>query len=169
MCEHIHPIAIHANRIYCNISDMERILETLTNQKLSNKLEVEQANDHAELLDKYPIEPLTPNVSNKTHLISNNSHDKTKEELLTRLTCTLKKLRQYERIDERDLDKNRNTADVPCLDVGNVLSQRKDPLPRNVEENISSIIESAQEYVTKLGCQLKDLDDADQQVTHIFF
>lgn len=145
---------------------MERILEALTNQKLSSKLELEQANDHAELLDKYLIEPLMPNVPNKTCLISNNDHEKTKEELLTRLTYTLKKLHQYERIN--DLDKKQNTANVPCLDADSILS-RKDLLPRNVEENINNIIESAQEYIAKLNYQIKDLDDADQQVTHALF
>ncbi|XP_011140601.1 uncharacterized protein LOC105183880 [Harpegnathos saltator] len=146
---------------------VSEILKTLTNQKLSGKLEVEQAAEHAELLDKYRIEPLTPNVSNKTCLIRNNSHEKTKEELLTRLTHTLKQLHEYERVDERDLDKNRNTADtLPCPDADDVPSQNLvgDLLPRNVQENISGIIESAQEYIAKLNCQLKGLDEADQQI-----
>ncbi|XP_032685028.1 uncharacterized protein LOC116850631 [Odontomachus brunneus] len=139
---------------------LHRILEALTNQKLSDKLE--QTNDHAELLDKYLIEPLTPNVPNKTCLTSNNDHEKTKE-LLTRLTYTLKKLHQYEEINEQDLDEKQNTESIPCVDADSILLQ-EDLLPRNMEENINSIIESAQEYMAKLNYQLKDLDDADQQI-----
>lgn len=142
---------------------MERIVEALTNQKLSCEVELEQADIHGDL-DKYVVEPLTPNLSNK--MIPDNGHEKMKEDLLTRLRTTFKKLRQYEKMeDERDLNKNQN---IPCLDTCGILSQ-KDSLPRNVEENINNIVESTQEYIEKLNCQLMDLDDADRQVSHALF
>ncbi|XP_025074958.1 uncharacterized protein LOC105430647 [Pogonomyrmex barbatus] len=139
--------------------DMERILEALTNQKLSDKLEIDQVDNH-ELLHSYMIKPLTPNISSKNSVIFDNGNEKTKkEELLTRLTYALKKLNQY----EQDRNKNWNT-DVPCIDTEGTFVQKGEALPRNVEENVKGIIQSAQEYITKLDYQLKDLDSADQQI-----
>lgn len=132
---------------------MEQILEALTKQKLSDKLELEQIDNYDELLHKYMIKPLTPNIS----VISDNGNEKTKkEELLMRLTYALKKLNQYER--------NKKSTDVSRLDAEDTLVQKGDVLPQNVEENIKGIIQSTQEYITKLDCQLKDLDNADQQI-----
>lgn len=137
---------------------MEQILEALSNQNLSDKSEIEQVDNRDELLDRYMIKPLIPNPS-KNSVISNNGNEKTKkEELLTRLTYTLKKLNQY----ERNVDKNCDT-NVAQLDVEGIFTQ-KEVLSQNVEENIKGIIQSVQEYITKLDYQLKDLDNADQQV-----
>lgn len=132
---------------------MEQILEALTKQKLSDKLELEQIDNYDELLHKCMIKPLTPNIS----VISDNGNEKTKkEELLMRLTYALKKLNQYER--------NKKSTDVSRPDAEDTLVQKGDVSPQNVEENIKGIIQSTQEYITKLDCQLKDLDNADQQV-----
>lgn len=141
---------------------MEQILEALTNQNLSDKSEIEQVDNRDELLDRYMIKPLIPNPS-KNSVISNNGNEKMKkEELLTRLAYTLKKLNQY----ERNVDKNCDT-NVAQLDAEGIFTQ-KEVLSQNVEENIKGIIQSVQEYITKLDYQLKDLDNADQQV-NIFF
>ncbi|XP_025986898.1 uncharacterized protein LOC105197392 [Solenopsis invicta] len=138
---------------------MEQILETLTKQKLSDKLELEQINNCEELLHKYMIKPLTPNISSKNSMILDNGNEKTKkEELLMRLTYALKKLNQY----ERNIDKK--STDVPRLDAEDTFTQKGETLPQNVEENIKGIIQSAQEYIVKLDYQLKDLDIADQQI-----
>lgn len=138
---------------------MEQILETLTNQNLSDKLE-EQVDNGDELLDRFMIKPLIPNPS-KNFVISNNGNEKTKkEELLMRLTCTLKKLNQYEQND-KNCDIN-----IAQLD-GEGIFMQKEVLSQNVEENIKGIVQSAQEYVTKLDYQLKNLDNADQQVNII--
>ncbi|XP_050448748.1 uncharacterized protein LOC126850110 isoform X1 [Cataglyphis hispanica] len=135
---------------------MEQILEELTKQSLSDKSEIEQVDNHDELLDRYIIKPLIPNPS-KNSVIFNNGNEKTKkEELLMRLTCTLKKLNQYERND-----KNYDT-NIAQLDAENIFTQ-KERLSQNVED-IKGIIQSAQEYITKLDYQLKDLDNADQQI-----
>lgn len=136
---------------------MEQILEELTNQSLSDKSEIEQVDNHDELLDRYIIKPLIPNPS-KNSVIFNNGNEKTKkEELLMRLTCTLKKLNQYERND-----KNYDT-NIAQLDAEDIFTQ-KERLSQNVEEDIKGIIQSVQEYIKKLDYQLKDLDNADQQV-----
>lgn len=136
---------------------MEQILEALTNQSISDKSEIEQVDNRDELLDKYMIKPLIPNPS-KNSVISNNGNEKTKkEELLMRLTYTLKKLNQYERND-----KNYDT-NVAQLEAEGIFTQ-KEVLSQNVEEDIKGIIQSVQEYITKLDYQLKDLDNADQQV-----
>lgn len=137
---------------------MEQILEALTKQKLSDKLELEQIDNYDELLHKYVIKPLTPNISSKSYVISDNGNEKTKREELARLMYTLKKLNQY----ERNMDKNR--TDILHLDAKDT-SQKKEALPQNVEDNINGIIESTQEYIAKLDHQLKDLDNADQQVS----
>lgn len=134
---------------------MEQILEALSKQKLSDKLELEQIDNYDELLHKYEIKPLTPNISN--FVISD--HEKTKKELLMRLMYTLKKLNQY----ERNMDKNRGT-DVLLHGAEDTFTQKGEVLPQNVEYNIRSIIDSTQEYIAKLEYQLKDLDNADQQV-----
>ncbi|XP_070163260.1 putative leucine-rich repeat-containing protein DDB_G0290503 [Polyergus mexicanus] len=138
-------------------SDMEQILEALTNQSLSDKSEIEQIDNRDELLDRYMIKPLIPNPS-KNSVISNNGNEKTKkEELLMRLTYTLKKLNRYERND-----KNYDT-NVAQLEAEGIFTQ-KEVLSRNVEKDIKGIIQSVQEYITKLDYQLKDLDNADQQI-----
>ncbi|KAL6442039.1 hypothetical protein ACFW04_002401 [Cataglyphis niger] len=135
---------------------MEQILEEFTNQSLSDKSEIEQVDNHDEL-DRYIIKPLIPNLS-KNSVIFNNGNEKTKkEELLIRLTCTLKKLNQYERND-----KNYDT-NIAQLDAEDIFTQ-KERLSQNVEEDIKGIIQSVQEYITKLDYQLKDLDNADQQI-----
>ncbi|XP_036150996.1 uncharacterized protein LOC105834845 [Monomorium pharaonis] len=137
--------------------DMEQILETLTKQK-SDKLKLEQIN-YDELLHKYMIKPLTPNISSKKSVILDNSNERTKkEELLMRLTYALKRLNQY----EQNIDKR--STDVQCLDTEDTFVQKKEILPQNVEENIKGIMQSAQEYIAKLDYQLKDLDNADQQI-----
>lgn len=139
---------------------MDQILEALTKQKLSDKLELEQIENYDELLHKYMIKPLTPNISSKSFVISDNGNERTKkEELLMRLTYALKKLNQY----EQNIDKKLST-DVPCLGTEDTFTQKEEVLPQNVEENIKGIIQSTQEYIAKLDCQLKDLDNADQQV-----
>lgn len=132
---------------------MEQILEALSRQKLSNKLELEQIDNYDELLQKYVIKPLTPNSS----VISDN--EKTKKELLIRLMYTLKKLNQY----ERNVDKNRGT-NILHPDAEDTFIQKGEVLPQNVEDNIKGIIDSTKEYIAKLDYQLKDLDNADQQV-----
>lgn len=140
---------------------MEQILEALTKQKLSDKLELEQIDNYDELLHKYVIKPLTPNISSKSYVITDNGNEKTKkEELLARLMHALKKLNQY----ERNMDKNQS-ADVLHLDAKDTCTQKKEALPQNVQDNIKGIIESTQEYIAKLDYQLKDLDNADQQVS----
>jgi len=140
---------------------MEQILEALTKQKLSDKLELEEIDNYDELLHKYVIKPLTPNISSKSYMITDNGNEKTKkEELLARLMLALKKLNQY----ERNMDKNRST-DVLQLDAKDTFTQKKEALPQNVQDNIKGIIESTQEYIAKLDYQLKDLDNADQQVS----
>lgn len=135
---------------------MEHILEALTKQKLSDKLELEQIDNYDELLHKYVIKPLTPNISNS--VISDNDNEKIKKELM-RLMYTLKKLKQH----ERNMDKNRDT-DVLHPDTEDNFAQKEEVLPQNVEDNIKGIIDSTQEYIAKLHYQLKDLDNADQQV-----
>lgn len=138
---------------------MEQILETLTNQNLSDKSEIEQVDNGDELLDRFMIKPLIPNPKNS--VISNNGNEKTKkEELLMRLTYTLKKLNQYEQND-----KNYDT-NIAQLDREDIFIQ-KEVLSQNVEENITGIMQSGQEYITKLDYQLKNLDNADQQVNII--
>jgi len=142
---------------------MEQILEALTKQKLSDKSKLEQIDNYDELLYKYMIKPLTPNIS-KSSLISDNSNGKTKkEELLMRLTYALKKLNQY----EQNIDKK--STDILYFDGENTLAQKEEVLPQNVEENIKGIIQSTQEYIAKLDSQLKDLDNADQQVNKKYF
>lgn len=136
---------------------MEQILEALSKQKLSDKLELEQIDNYDELLHKYVIKPLTPNISSS--VISDNDNEKTKRELLMRLMYTLKKLNQY----ERNVDKNRGT-DILHPDAEDTFIQKGQVLPQNVEDNIKGIIDSTQEYIAKLDYQLKDLDNADQQV-----
>lgn len=132
---------------------MEQILEALANQNLSDKSE-EQVDNR-----DYRIKPLIPNPNKNSVISSNNGNEKTKkEELLTRLTYTLKKLNQY----ERNIDKNCD-VNITQLDAEGIFTQ-KEVLSQNVEENIKGIIQSVQEYITKLDYQLKDLDDADQQV-----
>lgn len=136
---------------------MEQILEALTNQNLSDKSEIEQVDNDNELLESFMVKPLIPNPS-KNSVISNNGNEKTKkEELLTRVTYTLKKLNQYEQND-KNCDTN-----IAQLDAEDIFIQ-KEVLSQNVEENIKGIIQSVQEYITKLDYQLKDLDKADQQV-----
>ncbi|KAG5310789.1 CRLF3 factor, partial [Acromyrmex insinuator] len=139
--------------------DMEQISEALK-QKLSDKLELEQITNHDGLLHKYTIKPLTPNISSKSSVISDNGNERTKkEELLMRLTYALNKLNQYERNIE-----NKKSIETSCLDAKDTLTQKGVVLPRNVEENAKGIIQSAQEYIAKLDYQLKDLDNADQQI-----
>lgn len=137
---------------------MEQILEALTKQKLSDKLELEQIDNYDELLRRYLIKPLTPNISSKSSVIYDNGNEKTRKELLMRLMYALKKLNQY----ERNIDKK--STDVSRLDVEDTLAQKGNVLPQNVEENIKGIIQSTQEYIVKLDYQLKDLDNADQQI-----
>jgi len=138
---------------------MEQISEALK-QKLSDKLELEQIDNYHGLLHKYTIKPLMPNISSKSSAISDNGNEKTKkEELLMRLTYALDKLNQYERNIE-----NKKSIETSCLDAKDTLAQKGVILPRNVEENVKGIIQSAQEYIAKLDYQLKDLDNADQQV-----
>jgi len=142
---------------------MEQILEALTKQKLSDKSRLEQIDNYDELLHKYMIKPLMPNIS-KSSIISDNSNGKTKkEELLMRLAYALKKLNQY----ERNIDKK--STDISCFDGEDTLAQKEEILPQNVEENIKGIIQSTQEYIAKLDSQLKDLDNADQQVNTKYF
>lgn len=139
---------------------MEQILEALTNQDLSDKLETERADHRDEFPDKYAIKPLTPNISGEYSISGSHSDEKTKnKELLTRLTCTLKKLDRC----EQERDKNWS-IDTVCADTEDASSQKRGTLSRNLEENIKGIIQSTQQYITKLNCQLKDLDNADQQV-----
>ncbi|KYQ53285.1 Cytokine receptor-like factor 3 [Trachymyrmex zeteki] len=143
-----------------NNQHMEQISEALTKQKLSDKLELEQIDNYDGLLHKYMIKPLTPNISSKSSVISDNGNEKTKkEELLMRLTYALNKLNQYERNIE-----NKKSIETSCLDAKDTLAQKGAVLPRNVEENVKGIIQSAQEYIAKLDYQLKDLDNADQQI-----
>jgi len=139
---------------------MEQVLEALTNQNLSETLEVEH-DSHDKLLEKYTIEPLMPNISNKNSVLSaNNSNENIKkEELLTRLTYTLKKLNRY----ERDLDKNLD-MDPSHPNAKDSFTQIKEALPENMEETITGVMQSTQEYIEKLNDQLEDLDKADQQV-----
>lgn len=139
---------------------MEQILEALTKQKLADKLELEQIDNYDELSHKYVIKPLTPNISSKNSVISDNGNEKTKkEELLMRLMYALKKLNQH----EQNMDKNQST-DVQHPNAENTCIQKGTVLPPNVEDTIKGIIESTQEYIAKLDYQLKDLDNADQQV-----
>ncbi|KYN13070.1 Cytokine receptor-like factor 3 [Trachymyrmex cornetzi] len=139
---------------------MEQISEALTKQKLSDKLELEQIDNYDGLLHKYTIKPLTPNISSKSSVISDNGNERTKkEELLMRLTYALNKLNQYEGNIE-----NKKSIETSYLDAKNTLAQKGAVLPRNVEENVKGIIQSAQEYIAKLDYQLKDLDNADQQI-----
>lgn len=141
---------------------MELILEALTKQKLSDNLELEQIDNYDELLHKYIIKPLTPNISSKSSVIFDNGNEKTqKKELLMRLTHALKKLNQY----EQSID--RKSTDVSRLDAEDTFAQKGEVLPQNVEENIKGIIQSTQEYIAKLDYQLKDLDNADQQVNKV--
>ncbi|XP_011054476.1 PREDICTED: uncharacterized protein LOC105146116 isoform X2 [Acromyrmex echinatior] len=162
-------ISTQASLQDCNDSDywsgilltpnMEQISEALK-QKLSDKLELEQITNHDGLLHKYTIKPLTPNISSKSSVISDNGNERTKkEELLMRLTYALNKLNQYERNIE-----NKKSIETSCLDAKDTLTQKGVVLPRNVEENAKGIIQSAQEYIAKLDYQLKDLDNADQQI-----
>jgi len=139
---------------------MEQVLEALTNQNLSETLEVEH-DSHDKLLEKYTIEPLMPNISNKNSVLSaNNSNENIKkEELLTRLTYILKKLNRY----ERDLDKNLD-MDLSHPNAKDSFTQIKEALPENMEETITGVMQSTQEYIEKLNDQLEDLDKADQQV-----
>ncbi|KYM86041.1 Cytokine receptor-like factor 3 [Atta colombica] len=142
-----------------NNQHMEQISEALK-QKLSDKLELEQIDNYHGLLHKYTIKPLMPNISSKISAISDNGNEKTKkEELLMRLTYALNKLNQYERNIE-----SKKSIETSCLDAKDTLAQKGVVLPRNVEENVKGIIQSAQEYIAKLDYQLKDLDNADQQI-----
>lgn len=150
---------------------MDQILEALANQNLSDTLETERIDNRDELLEKYIVKPLTPNISDKNFTLYNNDNEKTKmKELLARLSYTVNKLNQY----ERNIDKNRCTDEVSCLDAEDNFTKRENRpaktnvLPENVKENINSIIQSAQDYVTKLNYQLKDLDNADQEVRLAF-
>ncbi|KAL0099115.1 hypothetical protein PUN28_020277 [Cardiocondyla obscurior] len=137
---------------------MEQILEALTKQKLTDKLELEQINNYDELLQKYiNIKSLTPNIVSKRSVIPDNEKTK-REELLMRLIYALKKLNQY----EQSADKNCGT-DASYPNRENTFAQKEETL-QNVEGDIKSIIESTQEYIEKLNCQLKDLDNADQQI-----
>lgn len=141
---------------------MEEILEALTNQKiLPRNSETEQPDD--KLLENYTIKPLMPNISNTSSgILSNNGNETTKlEELLTKLTCTLKRLNQY----ERGLDNKNSDTDLPQVAATDTLVQTTEGLPENVEETVAGIVQSTQEYIAKLDYQLKDLDSADQQVS----
>lgn len=140
---------------------MEEILEALTNQKiLPRNSETEQPDD--KLLENYTIKPLMPNISNTSSgILSNNGNETTKlEELLTKLTCTLKRLNQY----ERGLDNKNSDTDLPQVAATDTLVQTTEGLPENVEETVAGIVQSTQEYIAKLDYQLKDLDSADQQM-----
>jgi glutaredoxin 2 len=139
---------------------MEQVLEALTNQNLSDNLEVEY-DSHDKLLEKYTIEPLMPNISSKNSVLSaNNGNENTnKEEFLTRLTYTLKKLEQC----ERDFDKNLG-MDPSHPSAKDSFTQIKETLPENMEETVTGVMQSTQEYIEKLNDQLEDLDKADQQV-----
>lgn len=142
---------------------MEQILEALTNRDSDKSDKSERVDDRDKFLDKYTIKPLTPNISSDNCTISDDNSHERKDELLTRLTYTSKRLNRC----EQSLDKNWS-IDTLRPDAEDASSQKGEVLPRNVEENIRSIIRSTQEYVVKLNRQLKDLDDADQQVSSIF-
>jgi len=140
---------------------MEQVLEALTNQNLSEKLEAKYLDDHDKLLEKYMIKPLMPDISSKNSITSaSNSNENTKkEELLKRLTYTLKRLNRC----ERNLDKN-SDMDPSHLSTKDSFTQIKETLPENMEETITGIMHSTQEYIDKLNDQLENLDKADQQV-----
>lgn len=138
---------------------MERILKALTNQNLLDKSEKEQIDNREELLHQH-VKPLMPNISSESSVIFNNGNENTrKEELLTRLAYNLKKLNQY----EQNIDKNQAT-NVSLFNAEDTFAQKRETLPANVEANLKVIVESAQEYIAKLNYQLKDLDNADEQV-----
>lgn len=139
---------------------MDQILETLANQNLSDTLETERIDNRDELLEKYIIKPLTPIISDKNFTLYNGNEKTKRKELLARLSYTVNKLNH----DERNTDKNWCTDEVSCLDAEDNFTSKTKVLPENVKENINSIIQSAQDYVTKLNYQLKDLDNADQEI-----
>lgn len=140
---------------------MESILEALIAENLSNKLQIEDVSNDDELLHKYVIKPLTPSIANKNCIIFNNNKKIKKKDLLTRLIYTVKKSNQYEQNKDKSID-------ILRLNTEDSLSEEKEILSQDITENIKSIVQSAQEYIIKLNYQLKDLDDADQQVTILF-
>lgn len=83
------------------------------------------------------------------------------DELVTRLESAMSRLKQC----EQQVDANWN-LDYSVLDAEEKISHEKEEtqLPKQVEEHIKDIIQSAEEYLAKLEEQLKDLRTADAQV-----
>lgn len=82
-----------------------------------------------------------------------------KNELLIRLEASLQKLR----LQEQDIDTKRY-LDIALPEVKENTFATKIKLPFHIEENIKGILNSAQDYKTKLEEQMKNLDNADLQI-----
>ena len=114
----------------------------------------------AEIRNSLPLLPKIDKNANDSNI--QNMRKSCEDDLLDRLTNAISKQRQYERsvnatwfVDNTVLHENlKNDGFI-----------KEAQLPKHVEENITGVAQSAEDYISKLEEQLQDLDYADDQVS----
>lgn len=107
-----------------------------------------------------PLMPILESLSS-INIDNNNETDPRNEELKLRLTNALKTLEQFDELSDANASSDHLTTDL-FRDNGNATAENLD---LHVQDDVTNIILSAEDYIIKLEDQLGDLDIADEQVS----